>query len=257
MLISIRLFHYSDDMMSAMASPITVILVVCKTVCSGADQCKHQSFVSLAFVRRIHQWPVNSPHTGTVTRKMFPFYDVIMREDMCLDLVHKMINMRIFKKIIRVVKIQGNLCYLSVTNVLKVTFSIHLTECKYIHYAYLSEVSSYRFHRQRVSITLGKGLALDTWLPGTLLDASTDMNPVKYLCIILNTANKETTSRNQNNLGMHIFHTHISMIVSKCGWCQQSWILDFLMSDCTLFKMPAEISRNLTLLRVFNARPCT
>ena len=30
------------------------------------------------FVRGIHRWPVNSPHKGPVTRKMFPFHDVIM-----------------------------------------------------------------------------------------------------------------------------------------------------------------------------------
>ena len=47
------------------------------TVCSGADQRKHQSSASLAFVRGIHRWPVNSPHKGPVTRKMFPFDDVI------------------------------------------------------------------------------------------------------------------------------------------------------------------------------------
>ena len=34
---------------------------------------------SLAFVRGIHRWPVNSPHKGPVTRKMFPFDDVIIR----------------------------------------------------------------------------------------------------------------------------------------------------------------------------------
>ena len=33
---------------------------------------------SLAFVWGIHRWPVNSPHKGTVTRKIFPFHDVIM-----------------------------------------------------------------------------------------------------------------------------------------------------------------------------------
>ena len=33
---------------------------------------------SLAFVREIHRRPVNSPHKGPVTRKMFPFDDVIM-----------------------------------------------------------------------------------------------------------------------------------------------------------------------------------
>ena len=31
-----------------------------------------------SFVRGIHRWPVNSPHKGPVTRKMFPFDDVIM-----------------------------------------------------------------------------------------------------------------------------------------------------------------------------------
>ena len=50
----------------------------CSTVGSGADQRKHQSSASLAFVRVIHRWPVVSPHKGSVTRKMFPFDDVIM-----------------------------------------------------------------------------------------------------------------------------------------------------------------------------------
>ena len=39
---------------------------------------KNQSSSSLAFVRGIHRWPVNSPHKGPVMRKMFPFDDVIM-----------------------------------------------------------------------------------------------------------------------------------------------------------------------------------
>ena len=43
-----------------------------------ADQRKHQSSASLAFVWGIHRRPVNSPHKWTVTRKMFPFDDVIM-----------------------------------------------------------------------------------------------------------------------------------------------------------------------------------
>ena len=33
---------------------------------------------SLAFVRGIHRWLVNSPHKGPVTRKMFPLHDAIM-----------------------------------------------------------------------------------------------------------------------------------------------------------------------------------
>ena len=48
------------------------------TVYSGADQRKHQSSASLAFVCGIHRWPVNSAHKWPVTRKKFPFHDVIM-----------------------------------------------------------------------------------------------------------------------------------------------------------------------------------
>ena len=70
--------HYSDVIMSTMASQITGVLIVCLNVCSVADQRKHQSSMSLAFVRGIHWWQVNSPHKGPVTWKMFPFDDVIM-----------------------------------------------------------------------------------------------------------------------------------------------------------------------------------
>ena len=61
-----------------MASQITSLTIVYSTVYLGADQRKHQSTVSLAFVQGIHRGPVNSPHKWPVTRKMFPFDDVIM-----------------------------------------------------------------------------------------------------------------------------------------------------------------------------------
>ena len=64
--------------MGAMASQITSFVIVYSKVYLDADQRKHQSSVSLAFVRGLHRWPVNSPHKWTVTRKMFPFDDVIM-----------------------------------------------------------------------------------------------------------------------------------------------------------------------------------
>ena len=64
--------------MTTMASQITSLTVVYSMVYSGADQRKHQSSASLAFVRGIHRRPVNSPHKWPVTRKMFPFDDVIM-----------------------------------------------------------------------------------------------------------------------------------------------------------------------------------
>ena len=64
--------------MGVMTSQITSLAIVYKTGYSGADQRKHQSSASLAFVRGIHRWPVNCPQMGPVTRKMFPFDDVIM-----------------------------------------------------------------------------------------------------------------------------------------------------------------------------------
>ena len=64
--------------MGTMASQITSLTIVYSTVYSGADQRIHQIFASLAFVRGIQRGPVNSPHKWPVTRKMFPFDDVIM-----------------------------------------------------------------------------------------------------------------------------------------------------------------------------------
>ena len=56
--------------MTTIASQITSLTVVYSIVYSGADQRKHQSSASLAFV--------NSPHKGPVTRKMFSIDDIIM-----------------------------------------------------------------------------------------------------------------------------------------------------------------------------------
>ena len=80
--------HYNDVIMSAMAAQITSLTIVYSIVYSDADQRIHQSSASLAFVRGIHRSPVNSPHKGPVTRKMFPFDDVIMYN--CIGLVEFM-----------------------------------------------------------------------------------------------------------------------------------------------------------------------
>ena len=53
--------------MGSIASQITSLTIVYWSVYSDADQRKHQTSASLAFV-----------HKGPVTRKMFPFDDVIM-----------------------------------------------------------------------------------------------------------------------------------------------------------------------------------
>ena len=62
--------HYNDVIMSAIASQIASLTTVYLTVYSDANQRKYQSSASLAFVWSIHR--------GPVTRKMFPFDDVIM-----------------------------------------------------------------------------------------------------------------------------------------------------------------------------------
>ena len=59
-------YHYSDVIMSTMASQITGFSIFCSTVGSGEAQRKHQSSASLAFVRGIHRWSVNSPHKRLV-----------------------------------------------------------------------------------------------------------------------------------------------------------------------------------------------
>ena len=71
-------YHNNDVIMGVIASQITSLTIVYATVYSDTDQRKYQSSASLAFVRGIHRGPVNSPHKWPVTRKLFPFDDVIM-----------------------------------------------------------------------------------------------------------------------------------------------------------------------------------
>ena len=75
--------HYDDVIMTMLASQITSLTVVYSIVYSSVNQRKHQSSASLAFVREIHRGPVNFPHKWPVTRKMFPFDDVIMTTQRC------------------------------------------------------------------------------------------------------------------------------------------------------------------------------
>ena len=73
--------HYNDVIMSMVASQITSFTIVYSSIYSGANQREYQNSASLAVVRGIHRWPVNSSHKGSVTRKMLPFDDVIMNYD--------------------------------------------------------------------------------------------------------------------------------------------------------------------------------
>ena len=70
--------HYNDVIMGAVSSQITGVSIVCSIVCLGADQRKYQISASLVFVRGFQRWPRDSLHKGRITRKVFPFDDVIM-----------------------------------------------------------------------------------------------------------------------------------------------------------------------------------
>ena len=68
----------------------------------GADKKKTQCSALLAIMRGMDQWPVNSLHKGPVTRKMFPFDDVIMTitpissGNLCITSLTKCINIASF-----------------------------------------------------------------------------------------------------------------------------------------------------------------
>ena len=76
--ITARELHYIDVIMRGDGIWNYRVSIVYSTVCSGVDQRKHQRSASLTFVRGIHPGPVESPHKGPVTRKMFPVDDDIM-----------------------------------------------------------------------------------------------------------------------------------------------------------------------------------
>ena len=69
-----RVWHCSDVIMRAMAFQITADSIACLTVCSGAEQGKHQSSASLAFVMVTGRF--SSQRASDM--KMFPFHDAIM-----------------------------------------------------------------------------------------------------------------------------------------------------------------------------------
>ena len=86
--------HYRNILMGAMAFQITSLTIVYSTVYLGADHRNRQSSASLACVRWIHRWPVNSPHIWPITpiwpitRQMFPFDDVIMLQNDFGTIIH-------------------------------------------------------------------------------------------------------------------------------------------------------------------------
>ena len=89
------LHNYRDVIMSAMSSEITGVSIVYSTVCASTDQRKHQSSLSLEFLRAIHRLPMDFPHIGPVTRKMFSFDDAIMTRTDTSVFVHSYIEISV------------------------------------------------------------------------------------------------------------------------------------------------------------------
>ena len=134
--------HYNDVIMSAMASQITSLTIVYSTVYSGADRRKHQSSVSLAFVRGIHRRPVNSPHKGPVTRKMFPFDDVIMFKGMwwLLITLHSIKRMLVYLK--KQKKQERHICDLTLHHTIEAELTRMPSECESLLNSFKFELHS-------------------------------------------------------------------------------------------------------------------
>ena len=70
--------HYSELQLARWRLKSPASRLFSQPFIQGADQRKQQSSAFLAFLRGIHRWPMTSPHKGSVTRKVFPFDDVII-----------------------------------------------------------------------------------------------------------------------------------------------------------------------------------
>ena len=75
--------------MGQKVSQLSSLTIDYSPVYSGANQRKPQNFASLVFVWVIHRWPVNYPHKWPVTRKMFPFDDIMFANHACYALAGK------------------------------------------------------------------------------------------------------------------------------------------------------------------------
>ena len=100
--------HYNDVIIGAIPSPITSLTIVYKTIYSDADQGKHQSSASLASVRGIQRGPMNSLHKWPVTRKMFPFNDVIMELRSSILLTFPRLRHKVCQVLFKKTKIDGS-----------------------------------------------------------------------------------------------------------------------------------------------------
>ena len=147
--------HYNDVIVGAMASQITSPTMVYSIVYSDADQRKHQSSASLAFVRGIHRWPVTSLHKWPVTRKMFPFDDVIMNAGS---------NILVPCHGVR----SWHMIYLQVhyNDVIMSAVASQMTSVSIVSWT-LGSGADQRKHQSSASLAFVRGIHRDRWIPRT------------------------------------------------------------------------------------------
>ena len=80
--------------MDEMASQITSLTIVYSAVYSDADQRKHQSSASLAFVRGIHRWKKLGSETSVMHNEN---YDTLQRCDMSVVVASQIIGIGFIK----------------------------------------------------------------------------------------------------------------------------------------------------------------
>ena len=73
------LSYFTDLVANRLAwAMLSTIDITNATISQYKLPCSGITYIDESLVRRIHGWPVNIPHKGPATRKMFPFHDVIL-----------------------------------------------------------------------------------------------------------------------------------------------------------------------------------
>ena len=156
--------------MGAIASQITTLTTVYSTVYSDADQRKHQSSASLAFVWRIHRGPVNSPHKWSVTRNMFPFDDVIKHTTISVNSLRPRDSIGRHKSGLTLA--HGMACYLT-------TPSHYLNQC-WLFMNEFCDIHLKQFYMKRTRYPMSLKIIVLKWL--SRLPGANELNHVNKRC---------------------------------------------------------------------------
>ena len=194
-----------DVIMGTITSQITSLTIVSSIVLhSGANHRKHQSSASLAIVRGIHRWPVNSPHKWPVTRRMFLTssckFNELWRKHICnmhenfagyfceirrmnittvnigstlhLDQLKNNLETRKRKKNAKISRMVGHYCPLLVSN--PMTKKSHLLRCHMMNALRVCQVCWILVNKKMCAICLPVLFFIAFF--------SSELNPVSQLC---------------------------------------------------------------------------